>query len=333
MTLQYPLFPKHIELFIGGRDLRTGAFIPHITKNMSLECMRTFLAETFDLVPQEDQQSQSINLSMQTVLNSILNNFLVALDGQGKYLVDQLVEYDQKGVFLRFQKTFERINKGTLVPPSDLQMGLSKLLEFHFKKFLNINDMIPGEPPRTRNYVSNTAEMRSHFSILVNVLLMSILCDFHEDKKYFKEEIILGNRIKEIKKHLFDKIFCQTGMGSGYYQQYVVKCYLFNKNQYARIKIVTGQEITDSYALQFILNNADTSVKAYETHTESTIYKFQLIDNLDQHFQDLLEMLGLMNMVESIYLDYKSRGNEVESADHIAPVHYQILLNQLQLSC
>ena len=62
------------------------------------------LAETFDLVPQEDQQSQSINLSMQTVLNSILNNFLVALDGQGKYLVDQLVEYDQKGVFLRFQK-------------------------------------------------------------------------------------------------------------------------------------------------------------------------------------------------------------------------------------
>ena len=69
-------------------------------------------------------------------------------------------------------------------------------------------------------------------------------------------------------------------MGSGYYQQYVVKCYLFNKNQYARIKIVTGQEITDSYALQFILNNADTSVKAYETHTESTIYKFQLIDNL-----------------------------------------------------
>ena len=59
--------------------------------------------------------------------------------------------------------------------------------------------MIPGEPPRTRNYVSNTAEMRSHFSILVNVLLMSILCDFHEDKTYFKEEIILGNRIKEIK--------------------------------------------------------------------------------------------------------------------------------------
>lgn len=344
MISYFPLFPKHIELFIGGRDKNTGNFTPHISQGMSPEIMRQFVAETFDLVPVEDQddnQSQSINLDMAQVLHGLVHHFLEGIRAENNWLFKRFVEYDQGGIFRSFARSYQRIRDGKIQPSVTMQEGLDRLFKHYHSEFNNTQDFIPnpqhtGFSQGTKPYISNVDKLAESFSILVNVLLMSILCEYHADPEHFREETFLRDDIQNIKNRI--KVFLtSTPLSSDQtYQQYVMKNRLWNVDQYRRIEKVTGQCITDADALHYIVSHmhSDKDFVGNDTvyldlNSDYKKYSIQFVHNLDHHFNALIDMYGLINMVESIYLDYKAKSFGDSPNRDVTPVQYQLLINIL----
>ncbi len=61
-------------------------------------------------------------------------------------------------------------------------------------------------------------------------------------------------------------------------------------------------------------------------------YSIQFMHNLDHHFNALIDMYGLINMVENIYLDYKAKSFGSTTTRDVTPVQYQLLISQLRKS-
>lgn len=338
MTSDFPLFPKHIHLFIGGRDKNTGNFIPHISPGMSPESMRNFVAETFDLVPVDDQNetpSQLLSLDMEKVLHGVVNHFLEGIRAENLYVFKSFVQYDEGGIFRSFAKFYNRIRKGKFQPPAELQIGLNRLYAHYQKVFNDTQDFIINSSNQS---VSNT-KLSENFSVLVNVLLMSILCDFHADPEDFQEETILRDDIRNIKNRITQFLMHPPHASSDIYYQFVLQKRLFAPDQYARIERITGEILTDADALNSLKNRMICDKDFYgndKLHFDKgwgyKKYNIELSVSLDSHFDALLNMLGLINMVESVYQDYKAKSFGNNSNPDVAPVQYQLLLNKLSNS-
>lgn len=348
MTSYFPLFPKHIELFIGGRDKNTGNFTPHISEGMSPEIMRQFVAETFDLVPVDDQDeetlSKSINLDMAKVLHGVVQHFLDGIRAENNWFFKRFVEYDQGGIFRSFARSYQRIRDGKIQPSVTMQEGLDRLFKHYHSEFNNTQDFIPnpqhtGFSQGTKPYISNVDKLAESFSILANVLLMSILCEYHADPDHFRGESFLRDDIQKIKDRI-KSFLTSMPLSSDYtYQQYVMKNRLWNIDQYKRIEKVTGQHITDTDALHYLVSHmrcdkdgVGNDMIYLDLNSDYKKYSIQFVHNLDHHFNALIDMYGLINMVESIYLDYKAKSFGSTTTRDVAPVQYQLLISQLRKS-
>lgn len=338
MTSNFPLFPKHIQLFIGGRDKNTGNFIPHISPSMPPEIMRQFVAESFDLVPVEEQDktpSQFTNLNMEQVLNGVVQHFLEGMRTENHYVFKRFVEYDEGGIFRTFAKFYRRICKGTYLPPNDLLMGLNRLYKHYHTEFINTPDFRLNP---LKQYESNP-QLTENFSILINVLLISILCDFYADQEDFREENILKKDIQDIKNQIIKFLMQPPHANSDVYRQYVLWNRLFSPEKSARIERITGEVLSDTDVLNEVKNRmvCEKDFLGNELfHPDDSWghkkYSIKLTSSLNQHFDTLLDMLGLINMVESIYLDYKARSFGNSPNPDVTPIQYQILLNEINNS-
>lgn len=337
--------PPHIELFIGGRDKNSGNFTPHISPDMSPDNMRIFVAETFDLVPVDDQDeetpSQSINLDMAQVLHGIVNHFLEGIRAENNFLFKRFIDYDRDGIFRSFARSYQRIRDGKIQPSITMQEGLDRLFKHYHSEFNNAQDFVPNpqhnpQSHGTKQYVSNVNELTESFSILVNVLLMSIFCEYHADPEHFQRETLFRDDIQKIKNRI-RSFLTSTPLSSDHtYQQYVMKNRLWNFDQYKLIEKVTGQHVTDTDALHYLVSHmrcdkdyVGNDMVYFDLNSDYKKYSIQFVHNLDHHFNALIDMYGLINMVESIYLDYKAKSFGDSPNRDVTPVQYQLLINIL----
>ena len=185
--MKIPFLPTKATLFhIGGSD-ELGQFTKPITGRLTLNELRTEIAEIFDLVPIEEKQDINYVINPVDLLKSFTDNIVNEIQVANQNLFHQLTSKQENGIFRTFEMDYERILDGELEDGNRLPNDLNEIFVHHKKNFFGIKDFIWSDKNHSHDFQSNIQNITNEFGVLVNILLMNITVQFKRkgSKKYF----------------------------------------------------------------------------------------------------------------------------------------------------
>ncbi|AYO54405.1 hypothetical protein [Acinetobacter wuhouensis] len=326
--MENSLVIKNLQYFIGSRteNGKYSVFSP----SMNTEQFKKYCIENLGLDTQSKDNSNRILLNIHSLLEGFTKSIVDTIRLENQNLFNKLLDHDLKGVLRSFAQDYRRIKNGDIDYNYGLRLEINKLIEHHLPIFLTTSLYkweIPGSSGRNHENVLKIVELKNKFSLLINILCMSIMIEFKVSKNYFKDDVIIQENINQIKNHL-NKVFLEPSRSNSF-DQFYAYCLFKNPTLLQKFLKIQKQSI-NLYDCQRALNTVTQyTVKCNGQYMDETEDTVRIINDSKNTFDQVLDLMGIINMVEFMYDELKESCNtDNELNDQNLLTEFEIFFNK-----
>lgn len=326
--MENSLVIKNLQYFIGSRT-ENGKYSV-FSSSMNIEQFKNYCIENLGLDTQTKDDSNRLLLNIHSLLDGFTKNIVDTIRSENHNLFNKLLDHNQNGVLRQFSQDYSRIKDGNIDYNYGLRLEINKLIEHHLSIFLT-STLYKWETPsysgHRSEHVLKIRELKDKFSILINILCMSIMIEFKVSKKYFKDDVIIKDNINKIKEHLND-VFLEPMQRKNIDEFYA---YCFFKNPSLLNKFLQIQDKSINLDdCQRVLNTVSQNTSNFNGPYMAKIeYRVDLLNDTNNIFEKVIDLMGIINMVEFMYDKLKDNcDTEDEPNDQNLLAEFELIFNK-----
>lgn len=324
MTKKYELLPDTIDLYIGGRDRATGNFIPHLSKGRSPNEFKEYIQTVFgnDAEPVTEENLEKITIKFEAALQKFSDKLINAIDSSNLQLFRKLFDYDKEGAIKLFAQIYDRMKAGVKCELSHLEAALAPLSAYTEKEFLSTNPFIYIH----NQWIPNSNNVVARFSEAIHILIMNMFTVYHIAPEVFHHEKSIANSIKKIEQHLSNMLLNCEGRGTDYLYDYLIRGEINGDTRIEKYKRIKDDQLIESKLLKYIPQKLSSPQVLHLRNGHFKDYNLMITDQFyDDHFNQILDMLGILNFIKTAYDDYVC--NSKSGSNDLRDVHaFEIIL-------
>lgn len=327
--MENSLVIKNLQYFIGSRT-ENGKYSV-FSSSMNIEHFKKFCIENLGLETQTHDDSNRLLLNINYLLEGFTKNIIDTIRSENNNFFNKLLDHTQNGVLRQFSQDYNRIKDGGIDYNYGLRLEINTLIEHHLSIFLT-SHLYRWEAPSYRRqdayeHVLYIKEFKGIFSIMVNLLCMSIMIEYKISKNYFKDDFIIKNNINQIKEKL-NNVFLEP-IRSKSLDEFYAYC-LFKKPDLLEKYLTIHNKKINLYDCHRSIkystkNNYDISKE--NNYMKKIDYSVSTLNDTDNVFNQVIDLMGIINMVEYMYEKLKANCNS-DSNDENVLVEFEILFNK-----
>lgn len=325
------LLISDLKYFVGSRK-GSGKYSV-FSSSMDLDTFKKYCIERLGLESTLNKDNSYLLFNIKALLEKFTQNIVNEIRQQNNNLFNRLLDHNQNGVIRQFTLDYNRIKDGNINENYLLRLEINKLIEHHLSIFLQ-STLYKWEIPNYSGlnqpkHVLHIKELVEIFSILINILCMSIMIEYKISKKYFKDDYIIRNNINQIKDHL-NKVFLEP-IRSKNLDEFYAYCLFKQPNLLEKYLKIQNKnfKINDCYrSIQSSIQNKYGNY--YNGHyMEEIEHSVCLLNDKNNVFDQVVDLMGIINMVEFMYDKLKDSCNtDDESNDQSLLVEFEIFFNK-----
>ncbi|RYL27199.1 hypothetical protein [Acinetobacter piscicola] len=300
--MENSLVIKNLQYFIGSRtgDGKYSVF----SSSMDIEQFKNYCIENLGLNTQTKDDSNRLLLNIHSLLDGFTKNIIDTIRSENQNFFNNLLDHNQNGVLRQFSQDYSRIKNGDIDYNYGLRLEINKLIEHHLSIFFKTTlykwetSVYSG---RNSERVLKIHELKDKFSILINILCMSIMIEFKVSKKYFKDDVIIKDNINKIKEHL-NNVFLEP-MQRKNIDEFYAYCLFKNPRLLQKFLKIQDQSI-NLYDCTRAINTAIQNKYGenyYGSYKDEIQYSVYLLNDTNNIFEQVIDLMGIINMVEFMY--------------------------------
>lgn len=299
----FSLLPPGAYLSPLGRYPNNGQFSGRATpEDIPLEQFISDMENIFATDKVEKEDLITLSISVESMLKHYIEHLITLINNASNTVFNQFVGYDEKGIFRTFAMRYNIILAGKETGNHSLREGIARLYEHYSEKFLkpirfNRDQHLERMEGTRDSFIEDKVK---NFSMLLNVLCMSIMCEYYAERDLFSLKTLIAKDIQQIRDYL-DNLMNGPALC---YQKAIElhKLYLLINapKELERFEIITGQKIDKAWFAQLIQANmqsyssdcylnTDEDRKTYEYFSGVT-FMYNQLNHVEVMYYKLLEL-------------------------------------------
>ncbi|MDC4756690.1 hypothetical protein NQ807_11960 [Acinetobacter baumannii] len=334
------LLPPNTDLYIGARNKDNGYLLSHLTDEHPFEDFIQMLSDNFNTQGIQQSDFYHFTIKVEAMFSHFTDHIHQLLTQNNNIIFNQLIDFKQQGVFQNFNQYYHRIMigkaSGTVI--DTLNMQINELYAYHLNQFKiypnfnkneHLNSFYISERSSRISYAQLVAEK---FYVVINLLLMSMMCEYYGDKIYFSEQIIFENKLTDIENHILylinsPKEFSYSEYQNHHYQSEIDRYTLYvainEPEKLKKLTLIQNSPITAERIGEIMKNSINPS----NWHYDRVSIDVNLSKQKRQYFDYLIELLSTVRYIKEMNNKLKLFAQSGSSHDDMeASTHFDIWL-------